>query len=124
MLVVQAATSMEYISFSITVHGRIFLWIPVAHCPPSPFTLHLNTGKSTLADIYLIGKEEDAVNAASKALTNAAISGTVLGCVVLVIGSSCVVGVLLHSDSTRIGWIPTAVILVLVCAGGGCVQVG
>jgi hypothetical protein len=81
---------------------------------------HSHTGKSTLADIYLIGKEEDAVNAASKALTNAAISGTV---VVLVIGSSCVGGVLLHSDSTPTGWIPTAVILVLVCAGGGCVQV-
>jgi hypothetical protein len=50
---------------------------PVTDCPPSPFTL-THTGKSTLADIYLIGKEEDAVNAASKALTNAAISGTVL----------------------------------------------
>ena len=33
-------------------------------------------GKSTLADIYLIGKEDDAVNAATKAMTAATIGGS------------------------------------------------
>jgi hypothetical protein len=81
LICVASACDSGHFCCTVTVNGAAPVYPVLSLTDHAHLYTLTHTGKSTLADIYLIGKEEDAVNAASKALTNAAISGTVMYCV-------------------------------------------